>query len=626
MAQTPSASGRIFISYRREDTAYPAGWLFDRLRAEFSPGQIFKDVDSIALGDDFVEVITNAVASTDVLLALIGHQWLTITSEDGGRRLDDPDDFVRLEVEAALARNVRVIPILVEGAKMPRPDELPPSLAPLTRRQALELSPNRFDFDTSRLLRVLDRTFAELQAEEQAEPEPRERDPPTRVGGSERRRPSALRRRNVVAAAAVVALIVLAIVLAVTLGSSSSSTSEPTGGTTTSGGGKNGGGSPKPLKLAWSPAYRFGGAGHQEVTALGPTAAGSGIAVGFQTVSDPATGNATNHPLAWRYRHGGWRPDQLTSSQRYGELQGVAFDRSTSTIAAVGAAGLSHGHTAAAVWTKAGNGVWQQVCLGDCSSPVGRAEIWGVLALPAGGFVAWGQGAATSPTVFHPTIWTSDNGVAWDPRVLDERAVGAVQSIARTAKGQLVAVGKTGPEHGTSAAVWTSGDGSHWRAVHSRALAGARELHAVTAKGNTLLAVGFTKRTRATPDCGRRRQSALFRSTDGGRTWQVRRTAALANAEQWLDVVAYGKQFVALGYDFAGCTLDSVALASTSPSGNAWTEVRGQPFRVRLSLFGRGGVIGRALFAGGDGPSRADTSSAAHDERDAEIWSARATK
>jgi len=137
MASTPPAPGHIFISYRREETAYPAGWLYDRLVEHFGQGQIFKDVDSIALGDDFVEVITAAVARCDVLLALIGDRWLTITSEDGQRRLEDPGDFVRLEIEAALTRGIRVIPVLVDGARMPRAGDLPASLAKLVRRQAL---------------------------------------------------------------------------------------------------------------------------------------------------------------------------------------------------------------------------------------------------------------------------------------------------------------------------------------------------------------------------------------------------------------------------------------------------------------------------------------------------------
>ncbi len=156
-------TGRIFISYRRDETAYPAGWLYDRLAQHFGAGQIFKDVDSIELGDDFVQVITRAVGSCDVLLALIGEQWLTITDAQGQRRLNDPDDFVRLEIEAALTRDVRIIPILIDGARMPNADELPAGLGSLARRQALELSPSRFEYDTSRLLKILDMTLAEVR-------------------------------------------------------------------------------------------------------------------------------------------------------------------------------------------------------------------------------------------------------------------------------------------------------------------------------------------------------------------------------------------------------------------------------------------------------------------------------
>ena len=163
--------GRIFISYRREETAYPAAWLFDRLAGRFGRDQVFKDVDSIEPGDDFVEVITTAVGSCHVLLALIGGRWLTIADQDGQRRLDNPSDFVRLEIEVALARNVRVIPILVDGARMPRAEELPASLAKLARRQALELGPSRFDADSRRLFRVLGRTVGEAQEQARREAE-----------------------------------------------------------------------------------------------------------------------------------------------------------------------------------------------------------------------------------------------------------------------------------------------------------------------------------------------------------------------------------------------------------------------------------------------------------------------
>jgi hypothetical protein len=173
---TPAAPGRIFLSYRREETDFPAGWLHDRLVAHFGHDQVFRDVDDIPPGANFPAVIAKAVASCDVLLALIGSQWVTITDEEGRRRLDDPDDFVRLEIEAALQRGVLVIPILVRGAKMPRARQLPGSLAELVHRNALELSPNNFDFDTGRLLEVLDETLAGERARRDARKKDR-RDP-----------------------------------------------------------------------------------------------------------------------------------------------------------------------------------------------------------------------------------------------------------------------------------------------------------------------------------------------------------------------------------------------------------------------------------------------------------------
>ncbi|HET6694588.1 MAG TPA: toll/interleukin-1 receptor domain-containing protein, partial [Pedococcus sp.] len=174
-----AAPGRIFISYRREETGYPAGWLYHRLVDQFGAGQVFKDVDSIKLGDDFVDVISTAVESCDVLLALIGDAWLTIADEEGNRRIDDPADFVRLEIEAALSRRVRVIPILVDGAKLPSEGALPASLAGLVRRQALELSPERFDSDVSHLVRVVEETLAELRQASAPIPTPAPASAPT---------------------------------------------------------------------------------------------------------------------------------------------------------------------------------------------------------------------------------------------------------------------------------------------------------------------------------------------------------------------------------------------------------------------------------------------------------------
>jgi hypothetical protein len=166
---TSTAQGRIFISYRRDETDFPAGWLHDRLTAHFGRGQVFMDIDSIQPGANFVEVITDAVASCDVLLALIGTRWATIENEEGTRRIDDPGDFVRLELEAALQRDVLVIPILVGKAKMPSAAQLPDSLTELVHRHALELSPDRFEFDTGRLLDVLDRTLVKERSRREAE-------------------------------------------------------------------------------------------------------------------------------------------------------------------------------------------------------------------------------------------------------------------------------------------------------------------------------------------------------------------------------------------------------------------------------------------------------------------------
>jgi hypothetical protein len=149
---------QIFISYRRPETAWPANWLYQQLAEHYGNSQVFMDVATIEPGDDFVAAITTAVKSCDVLLALIGDRWLTITDSEGQRRIDDPDDFVRLEIKTAFEHNVRVIPMLIDGVTMPRAVDLPTSIAPLAYCQARELSPNRFVLDLDRLFKALDGT------------------------------------------------------------------------------------------------------------------------------------------------------------------------------------------------------------------------------------------------------------------------------------------------------------------------------------------------------------------------------------------------------------------------------------------------------------------------------------
>ncbi|HKX14780.1 MAG TPA: toll/interleukin-1 receptor domain-containing protein [Propionibacteriaceae bacterium] len=146
---------QIFVSYRRQETNHLAGRLYDRLADRFGEDRVFMDVDSIEPGVDFSDAIQQAIGSSDVLLALIGPDWLTATDEDGRRRLDNPDDLVRLEVEAALERGIRVIPVLAEGATMPRRQDLPDSLAALVRRNAVRLSHESFGHEAARLIDTL---------------------------------------------------------------------------------------------------------------------------------------------------------------------------------------------------------------------------------------------------------------------------------------------------------------------------------------------------------------------------------------------------------------------------------------------------------------------------------------
>jgi peptidoglycan hydrolase-like protein with peptidoglycan-binding domain len=169
VGRAPMAT-RIFISYRRGDTSGYAGRLDDRLTAHFGRNQVFRDIDTIKPGTDFTEVIRRAVGSCHALIAVIGRDWLTATDEQGGRRLDNPDDFVRLEVSAALERHVLVIPVLVSGVTMPRSSELPEDLAPLARKNALILSDERWDYDVGLLVKAL--TEALEASATQVEPPP----------------------------------------------------------------------------------------------------------------------------------------------------------------------------------------------------------------------------------------------------------------------------------------------------------------------------------------------------------------------------------------------------------------------------------------------------------------------
>jgi TIR domain/Divergent InlB B-repeat domain len=147
----------VFISYRREDSPGYAGRLHDHLKREFGTANVFIDVDTLQPGDHFAEAIHKTLSNCDVLLALIGPRWLTAADDQGQPRLEDENDFVRLEIETAFKRNVRTIPVLVERAAMPRAKDLPEPLRPLTMRQAIELADTRWDYDVGKLVRSVAR-------------------------------------------------------------------------------------------------------------------------------------------------------------------------------------------------------------------------------------------------------------------------------------------------------------------------------------------------------------------------------------------------------------------------------------------------------------------------------------
>ena len=153
----------IFISYRREDAEGQAGRLFEDLVKLFGEESVFMDVAAIEPGRDFRKAIDEQVASCGVLLALMGRSWLDARDQDGRRRLDDPLDFVRLETVAALKRDIPVVPVLVQGASMPRADQLPEDLANLAYRNAIELTHARWNSDLTVLGKALSRYIKPAQ-------------------------------------------------------------------------------------------------------------------------------------------------------------------------------------------------------------------------------------------------------------------------------------------------------------------------------------------------------------------------------------------------------------------------------------------------------------------------------
>ncbi len=146
----------IFISYRREDSAPYAGRLCDRLSQHFGADRVFMDVDDIPPGADFAAHIGAKIGACDALLAVIGKQWLTTRNSEGQLRLGDPDDLVSREIALALQRRILVIPVLVEGASMPKAAELRGDLKPLAQRNAMTIGDDDFPGDVAKLIKALE--------------------------------------------------------------------------------------------------------------------------------------------------------------------------------------------------------------------------------------------------------------------------------------------------------------------------------------------------------------------------------------------------------------------------------------------------------------------------------------
>ena len=204
MTAEPRRAGfSIVLNYRREDTAGHAGRLYDALVREFGEERVFMDIDAIDPGVDFVEVIERAVDSCDAFVSVIGSDWLSVKDSKGRRRLDNPEDYVRMEIEAALRRDVLLIPVLVQEADMPTAEDLPASLAPFARRNALELRDASWRHDVDRFVRTL---REELEEQDEAGTTDGAPPVPGPNGDGDRRR-----FRRVAAAAATVGLVALAL-------------------------------------------------------------------------------------------------------------------------------------------------------------------------------------------------------------------------------------------------------------------------------------------------------------------------------------------------------------------------------------------------------------------------------
>src|SRR5690348_5237909 len=151
---------KIFLCYRREGTEGFARGIYESLAGKYGRDHVFRDIDSTPAGVRFSNWIKSRVSQCSVMVVLIGTAWSSVKDPAGQRRLDSPEDWVRQEIEAALERNIPIIPVRVEGAPMPSEDELPPSIADLIGFQSAEVTDSRWNFDMRVLIRDIDSLIA----------------------------------------------------------------------------------------------------------------------------------------------------------------------------------------------------------------------------------------------------------------------------------------------------------------------------------------------------------------------------------------------------------------------------------------------------------------------------------
>jgi hypothetical protein len=205
-------SRAIFISYRRSSSAGTAGRLYDAISARFGDDRVFMDVDTLTPGRKFGPVLVDTLQHCKAVLVVIDKSWLSVTDEDGERRLDKPGDYVRLEIEQAMAAGANLFPLLVDGAAMPSSEDLPESLRPLADWQATEISSTRFRYDTTRLIEALEQTLGDAPVQpplQKGPPAPHPIPRRTRVLAVVKRRRWALLAASVVVIAALVVTLVV---------------------------------------------------------------------------------------------------------------------------------------------------------------------------------------------------------------------------------------------------------------------------------------------------------------------------------------------------------------------------------------------------------------------------------